>query len=322
MLRFQSSSQRGGGALTAKEGRSAQRPAKGPPARGGLAYLPALVRACGLGLWLAAGGGAARGQAPADSGPTLLLDCARGPSAENAVADFMYFVALISPEPVTATIDPKSNHRVRVLSATRRSHGRRFEVICEFEFSGSGCERNIFDYSREIRRREGQLKRDGFLPHLLASLNVEGPGRGTIEIEGAQTNGAPTVAEVRLRFNTHGQGSPVTIALLDVRYRDGVVRPVNEVVARVNTLTFQRRPGPPKMEVSVASVKPKDASDSYWQNLKGSLKGLAVNLLIPPLNVDARGHQAMLDFGLALATGAATFTFPHAANLLPARGGP
>ena len=105
--------------------------------------------------------------------------------------------------------------------------------------------------------------------------------------------------------------------LRDIRYSDGAFRTVNEDVARVNTLTFQRKPGPPKMEVSVGSVRPKDAEDTAWQNLKGNLKGMAVNFFIPPLPVDVRGHQAMLDFGLALAVEAATFTFPHAENLVP-----
>ena len=279
--------------------------------------LLALAQVCCLGLPLAAAGALQQGQAPAATGPTLRLDCAGGPSAENSMADFMYFVPLISPEPVVATTDPTANHRVRVLSNTRRFKGATFQVTCDFEFSGNGYERNVFDYNREIHRHEEQLKRGRLLPHVLTAIDVEGPGRGTIEIEGTQTNGAQTVAEVRMRFNAHGRSSPVTIALRDIRYSDGAFRPVNEVIARVNTLTFQRKPGPPKMEVSVASVKPKDAGDSSWQSLKGSLEAMAVNLLIPPLDVDARGHQAMLDFGLALAAQAATFTFPYAENLRP-----
>jgi len=299
----------------------AQRPAKGPLYREWTTGLVALAQVCCLGLPLAATGAVPQGEAPAAAGPTLRLDCARGPSAENPVADFMYFVPLISLEPVVAATNPKGDHRMRVLSATRRIKGATFQVTCEFELSGNGYERNLFDYNREIRLHEEQLKRGRLLPHVLAAINVEGPGRGTIEIDGTQAKGAQTVAEVRMRFNAHGRSSPVTIALRDIRYRDGAFRPVNEVVARVNTLTFQRKPGPPKMEVSVASLKPKDAGDSTWQNLKGSLEGMAVNFLIPPLDVDARGHQAMLDFGLALAAGAATFTFPHAANLLPPSGG-
>jgi len=247
----------------------------------------------------------------------LHLDLSRGRSVDNSVADFMYFVPLISQEPVVAFTNPAVDHRVRVLSTTRRLKGRTFQVTCEFEFCGNGFERHVFDYNREIHRHEDQLKRGRLLPHVLAAINVEGPGRGTIEIDGTQANGAQTVAEVRLRFNAHGQSSPVTIALRDIRYSDGAFQPVNEVVARVNTLTFQRKPGPPKMEVSVASIRPKDAAESRWQSLKGSIEAMAVNLLIPPLDVDARGHQAMLDFGLALAAGAATFTFPHAPNLLP-----
>ena len=69
------------------------------------------------------------------------------------------------------------------------------------------------------------------------------------------------------------------------------------------------------MEVTVASVKKKSAGNSLWQNFKGSVVGLAVNLLIPPVPVEAVGHGAMLDFGRALASGAATFTFPRATNL-------
>ena len=69
------------------------------------------------------------------------------------------------------------------------------------------------------------------------------------------------------------------------------------------------------MEVTVASVKNKAAGEGLWQNLKGSVKGLAVNLLIDPLMIEAVGHRAMLDFGGALTSGATTFTFPRATNL-------
>jgi hypothetical protein len=69
------------------------------------------------------------------------------------------------------------------------------------------------------------------------------------------------------------------------------------------------------MEVTVASVKNKGAPNGLWQNVKGALKGLAVNLLIDPLTIERIGNAAMLDFGQALASGAATFTFPQATNL-------
>jgi hypothetical protein len=89
----------------------------------------------------------------------------------------------------------------------------------------------------------------------------------------------------------------------------------NEIVARVNTLTFRRQAGPPKMEVTLASIKWKDADDGLWQNFLGGLKGVTANLFLPPLTVEAEGHQAMLDFGRALALEKASFTFPYAERL-------
>ncbi len=112
-----------------------------------------------------------------------------------------------------------------------------------------------------------------------------------------------TVREVRLRFNAHHKTSPVSIGLCEIRYHEAEFRRVNEIVARVITLTFRRGPGPPKMEVTVASVKNKGAGDGLWQNFTAGVKSLAANLLIDPLTVEAIGHRAMLDFGGALSFG-------------------
>lgn len=188
-------------------------------------------------------------------------------------------------------------------------------MTCEFEFTGTGSHQSIFDLEPAIRRHKRQLKAGGTTGRRLNSITVDGPGSGTIEVEGTISNNVETVSEVRLRFNAHGKTSPVSIGLCEIRYNDGEFRRVNEIVARVNALTFRRKPGPPKMEVTVASVKNKGAGNGLWQNLKGRVKGLAVNLLIDPLTVQAVGHRAMLDFGRALVSGAATFTFPHATNL-------
>jgi hypothetical protein len=75
------------------------------------------------------------------------------------------------------------------------------------------------------------------------------------------------------------------------------------------------------MEVTVASVKKKGAGNSLWQNIKGGIAGTAVNLLIDPLTIRNIGHQAMLEFGEALVSGAPSFTFPYARNLKPAAAG-
>jgi hypothetical protein len=87
------------------------------------------------------------------------------------------------------------------------------------------------------------------------------------------------------------------------------------MVARVNSLTFLRKSGLPKMEVTLDSVKRKDAGDSLWQNFLGGLKGATANMFLPPLNVTSDGYRAMVNFGLALAAREPAFTFPFAVRL-------
>jgi len=231
------------------------------------------------------------------------------------MASFMYFVPLISPEPVSSSTSPGSTQAARVLSARRKDTAYSFAVTCEFEFTGNGSQQSILDLAPTILRNDRELRAGGSTGRQLSSITVNGSGNGTVEVEGTVSNNVDTVREVRLRFNTHGKTSPVSIALCEIRYHEGEFRRLNEIIARVNTLTFRRGLGPPKMEVTVASVKNKTAGDGLWQNLKGSVKGLAANLLIDPLTVEAIGHRAMLDFGGALNSGAATFTFPCATNL-------
>ena len=69
------------------------------------------------------------------------------------------------------------------------------------------------------------------------------------------------------------------------------------------------------MDITVASVKQKDASNNFLQNLMGGLKGATVSLFMPPIAVERAGSDAMLNFGLALALEAPAFTFPRARNL-------
>ena len=119
---------------------------------------------------------------------------------------------------------------------------------------------------------------------------------------------------MRLRFTRRGHPSPVSVSLEDIVLRNGEIESENEMVARVNTLTFRQK-SPPKMEVTLASVKKKDAGNGHWQNFVGGLKGVAANLLLPPLTITPDGQQAMMDFGLALALQKPTFTFPFASRL-------
>jgi hypothetical protein len=270
------------------------------------------------GQWLALSQGASpptSATTDAATGPTIRLDYGGDQSPGNPMASFMYFVPLISPEPVSSSTSPGSTQVARVLSTRRKSTDHSFVVTCEFEFTGDGSQQSVLDLAPTIRRHERELTAGGSIGRQLSSITVNGSGSGTVEVDGTVSNSVDTVREVRLRFNAHHKASPVSIGLCEIRYQEGEVRRLNEIVARVNTLTFRRGSGPPKMEVTVASVKNKGAGDGLWQKLKGSVKSLAVNLLIDPLTVEAIGHRAMLDFGGALSSGAATFTFPYAANL-------
>ncbi len=253
--------------------------------------------------------------APESPGPTLRLDYGGGGSPGNPVAEFMYFVPLISLEPVSVVKSPGNTQRARMVSATRSFTAKSFLVTCEFEFVGQGSQQEVFDHTEKIHRREQVLKEGGALDHQLGSINVGGAGRVSIEVAGTMTDRVPTVTEVRLRFNVRGQPSPVTIGLYDILYSGGSFRRQNEKVARVNTLVFQRKPGPDKMGITVASVKRKDAGNNFLQNLIGGLKGTAANLFIQPIAVAPAGNEAMLNFGLALALKAPAFTFPRAKNL-------
>lgn len=260
---------------------------------------------------------AGRSAAPAPEleGPTLHLDYGHGTSPGNSVAEFMYFVPLISLEPVSVVESPGNQQRVRMVSATRSSTGATFLVKCEFEFAGQGSQQNLFDHTEKMRRREQELKDGGSLDHQLAAINIEGSGSVTIEVAGTMTGRIPAVTEVRLRFDGHGKPSLVTIGLHDIGYANGAFRLRNERIARVNTLIFRKMAGPPKMDITVASVKRKDARDSFWENLMGGLKATTANLFLKPILVEPAGNEAMLQFGLALASEAPAFTFPRARNL-------
>jgi hypothetical protein len=269
-------------------------------------------------LLLAVLAGSASGAADTN-GPTIQLRFGREEAAVNAVGDFMYFVPLISREPVSSLTSPGSTQLVRMISAKRRFSRRSFAVICEVELTGDGWQQSVFDLAPFIHRLESQLQKEGSLGRRLKSIDVQGAGAITVEVEGAVSNEVATVREVRLRFNAHGRASPVWINMCDIRRINGQFGPANETLARVNTLTFRRQPGPPTMEVTIASIKHKDAGGGFWASLKGRLAGTAVNLFLDPFTVEAAGHEAMLDFGQALVSGAPTFTFPRARNLQASR---
>jgi hypothetical protein len=249
--------------------------------------------------------------APDSAGPTLRLSTA----APIPIADFMYFVPLISPEPVSMTASPGNTQQARVTSIVQRVGKDSFSVECEFEVIGTGSLLHTLDQGPNIQRNEKKLAEGGTIERALDTISIDGPGAGVIEVEGVITNGLATVSEVRLRFNARGQSSPVSIGLKDLRLVDGAVRSLNEHIARVNTLTFRRAPGSPRMTVTVASVKRKDAGGGLWSKFTGAVTGMAANMFLKPIKVDATGHEALLNFGRQLAAQTPSFTFPRSKNL-------
>jgi hypothetical protein len=251
----------------------------------------------------------------APTGPTLRFDYGKGKPIENPLDKFMYFVPLIWPAPISVTNDAGNTQRVRVVSSSCATNGTSFHAVCEFDFVGDGFERNVFDHDDLIRQHWMELKAGKPLPIQLDFICVQGSGKGRVDIKGTLAKGRPSVTQVRMQFDRHGRASPVSIILDDIVYRNGAIQHENELIVRVNQLAFYRKSGLPKMAVSLSTIKPADDSDSLWQDFVGRVKGEVANMLIPALPVLNDGYQAMMDFGLALAMGHSTFTFPFAPNL-------
>jgi hypothetical protein len=251
----------------------------------------------------------------APTGPTLRFDYDKGKPIENPLNKFMYFVPLIWPAPISVTNNTGNTQRVRVVSSSCVTNGTSFHAVCEFDFVGDGFERNVFDHDDLIRQYAMELKAGKPLPIQLDFIGVQGSGKGLVEIKGTLAKGRPSVTEVRMQFDCHGYASPVSIILDNIIYRNGAIQHENELVARVNHVAFYRKSGLPKMAVSLSTIKPADDSDSLWQDFVGRVKGVVANMFIPALPVSNDGYQAMMDFGLALAMGHCTFTFPFAPNL-------
>jgi hypothetical protein len=248
------------------------------------------------------------------TGPTLYLAYRENAGITNTVAEFMYFVPLISPGPVSSVRNAGNTQRARIVSLNCQANDRSFHASCEFDFIGQGCQRHVFDHSENTLQHEQTLKNGEALEKQLTAIIVQGGGSGVVEVEGVITNGVRQTKVVRLRFN-HRHTSPVFVELSDIYYDGKEYRQRNQLTARVNTLTFRRTTGPARMEISLASVNKKGAKSNLWQSVVGDITGAAVNLFIPPVPVEMSGLNTMLDFGGALAGNAASFTFPLASRL-------
>src|ERR1700722_17483635 len=110
----------------------------------------------------------------APTGPTLYFDYGVGKSQANPLVKFMYFVPLVSPELITVTTNAGNTQCARVLSYVTATNGKSFDVTCEFEFTGDGVQRDIFDHSPGIQRHQAELQAGKTLSHQIMAISVEG----------------------------------------------------------------------------------------------------------------------------------------------------
>jgi len=245
----------------------------------------------------------------ATSGPTLNLQA--GGSA-NSINELMYFVKLISPEPVQLSVDRQNTQRCRMLAIDRRRTSDAFHARCQFEILGTGTQQSLFDQGPAIRRNHERLQRGEQISLQLGFIKISGAGQGDILVEGEVSEGQQIVNRISLNFSARGAGIPVTIGINDISYIDGKPHAVNEQVIAVDSLDFHRQGEQPKMHVTLNSMKSAAAGDGLLSNLMGKVKGAVVNMLIPPVPILRQGNDAMLDFAQAIVDGKSSFTFPLA----------
>ena len=248
------------------------------------------------------------------NGPTLFLDCCKDGTLRNATTAFMYFVPLISPVLVDREASPDNRQRSGIISCERKYGSKSFYVSCEFQVQGEGSHRNTFDPAGMIKMSAKDLKKGETLKNVLDYIKFEGEGYGRVDVRGEIVGSKEIVTKVNVYFSNRRQKSPVIIGLYNVKPVNGEYKyenRYNEIVVRVDRLTFERCEGTPEMGVKIASLRDAGEADGVWGNIKGSI----ANLFIEPLEITTLGNNTMMDLGYALLKGKPTFTFPRAKNL-------
>lgn len=256
------------------------------------------------------------GTAATEAGPTLSLSPWRQGEPGIPAREFLYFIPLISPEPVEFHASSANAQQARLISIERTpaNHGG-FALCCCFELVGGGFTEHDVDHGDMVRRSAERLRAGGRLAHVLGSIRLQGEGKAVLRAEGRFENGTPVVQNVTMAFSGTDGTSPVRIELLALSGPPDawVARP--EALAEVAVLRFVRTAAPARMEVTLAALHDPNARDTAVQRLKSLLKGAVANAFLPAVDIDATGNLAILDFAAALAVGAPSFTFPAATKL-------
>lgn len=248
------------------------------------------------------------------NGPTILLSYGGEEYKKNPLADFMYFVPLISPVSVTSETSKHNQQIGYVISSERKTTDDSFYASCEFRMMGEGSHINEFDHEETIERNKKNVKEGDQIKNILDYIKFQGEGYGKIEITGNITDSVKTVTMVEVHFNTRNSRSPVIVGLYSVKMVNGEYTYKNSYatkVARVNTLVFERSRTTPKMQIKIDSVGSSEESLGLMANIIGRI----ANFFINPIEISKVGNEEMLKLGLALYEGKSKFTFPKATNL-------
>ena len=233
---------------------------------------------------------------------------------KNPLTSFAYFVPLIAMTSVNSISSANNTQQVAIISHKMVVDLESFHLACEFEILGKGFHMNTFDPEGMIAANINKLKKDETMTNMLDYIKFEGDGFGVIVVKGTITGSTKIVTEVDIQFNARGHKSPVTIGLYDIKPKNGKYNyenRSNEVVARVDALSFKKTSKIPHMGIKVASIRDAVEPEGFFSRLKGAI----ANLFLEPPEVDKLGNTAMLEFGNALLQKKPTFTFPKAKNI-------
>jgi hypothetical protein len=171
------------------------------------------------------------------NGPTVKLNYNIESPEKNPSVSFMYFVPLIAPTTVDIETDVNNKQMARIISYEKNVTSKSFYVNCEFEMSGEGFFKTIFNADQVIKiiNSEGQKPNEP-MTNALDYIEFQGDGLGRMEIRGTISGSKETVTEIDVHFNARGHKSPVTIGLYDIKPQNVQFKyenKFNEKIARI-----------------------------------------------------------------------------------------
>ena len=256
---------------------------------------------------------------PPPAGPTARLSYDETEAVKNPIDIFMYFIPLTSPALVRFEQSPGNSQQAWVTAYDLQSRRGRFKLRCEFAMDGEGYYVYEFDHDDIIAINTRDLDPSKTITNL-DYIRFQGGGFGAMEINGHYADGKPVITNMIIHFAEKGAKSPVFFGMYSIDPVDGVydyAGRYNMVLARIGSLSFQKtQPGEwVKMGVKLAALGNEASPDGFFS----TLKAVVANFFVAPVDIDPYGNDAIFDFAMALYLQKDQYTFPLAANLIPAR---